>query len=259
MGFVLYFSCAVLLFSDLSHALLLNMPLVARWRMMVKRGAANKGLARARRSPFGEAPIVHRADTAEERVFAARISDLPQVPWEVKCLGYEEEREVAVESYRRSELAADLVDALFDLTRRNMKALYERSSWGWSDEDKRLAFDSPSSRFFIATLQGKLVGFAHYQFEVLEDQAMLAPLACLYVLELQVEQEFQRRGIGRLLLQRLCSNASAMKMDRIMLCVFRYNTNALSFYKRNGFLPDESSDYNQVQNEVFEMTKSTDN
>ncbi|EKX53350.1 hypothetical protein GUITHDRAFT_101053 [Guillardia theta CCMP2712] len=275
MGFVLFVVCFILFLSDLSHALV-NLPVVAQWRM--RRGMGGffqSGLAvsRARRAPFGEAALVHHRDSAEERVFAARISDGKHALWDVGVLRHPVSRDagVVVHSYRRDELKPADVDELFALTKRNMKEMYERSSWGWSDVDKRLAFDSPPSRFLIATVHGRLVAFAHYQFEVLEDERTQVPFASLYVLELQVENDFQRRGIGRLLLDLLCSNASgngrtrrgeetsltcrppAMKMDSVMLCVFRYNTNALAFYKNSGFNPDTSSDYNQVLVDDFQL------
>jgi ribosomal protein S18 acetylase RimI-like enzyme len=57
----------------------------------------------------------------------------------------------------------------------------------------------------------------------------------LYVQSMYVLPEFQGRGIGHLLLRSAERRAREFDLDRIWLGVMVQNTNALEWYKKNGF------------------------
>eukprot|EP00961_Rhodomonas_salina_P050061 672363-Rhodomonas_salina.1 len=50
--------------------------------------------------------------------------------------------------------------------------------------------------------------------------------------------------------------AEAARMEKVMLCVFRYNEAAVSFYReRDCFELDTSSRFNAAQQDVYELCK----
>lgn len=59
--------------------------------------------------------------------------------------------------------------------------------------------------------------------------------------ELQIEKDYQRKGIGRFLLNALERMAKHYQMEKLILTVLCNNQNALDFFTRMGFQPDDTS------------------
>ncbi|OHS94464.1 N-alpha-acetyltransferase 40 [Tritrichomonas foetus] len=119
----------------------------------------------------------------------------------------------------------DLQDWAFELTARHMKQYYE-NSWGWSDKNKRTELFEEHSRYLIATNEeNQPIGFIHIRFEL-----ELKDTTC-YVYELQVEDKYQRKGLGRFLMQAAEFIALKRKMESVMLTVFIDNAASRAFYK----------------------------
>ena len=129
----------------------------------------------------------------------------------------------------------ELRDWVFELTARHMREFYEKT-WGWSDKNKRRELFEPEARYLIATLEdGKNIGFIHIRFEL--DQG--API--LYVYELQVEDEYQRKGLGRFLMQAAEFIALKRKMEAVLLTVFKENIGSRQFYYNMKYQPHSTS------------------
>lgn len=125
----------------------------------------------------------------------------------------------------------------FDLTKRNMEAMYERT-WGWSNPEKRRELAHSDARFIVA-FRGDddddgPMGFVHFRFEVEDSDG--TPVA--YVYELQVEDDARGRGVGRALMDRVESVAEKTRMARTMLTVLKTNAAAARFYERLGYVED---------------------
>lgn len=127
----------------------------------------------------------------------------------------------------------------FDLTKRNMEAMYERT-WGWSNPEKRRELAHSDARFIVA-FRGDddddddgPMGFVHFRFEVEDSDG--TPVA--YVYELQVEDDARGRGVGRALMARVESVAEKTRMARTMLTVLKTNAAAARFYERLGYVED---------------------
>lgn len=125
-------------------------------------------------------------------------------------------------------LSAGEAAAAFALLEENMQAMYQASDWGWDPAAKRAELEDSAAHFVLARHDGELTAFAHFRFEVDDDDE--PERAVLSIRELQTAATFRRRGIGRrcmLLLDRL---AAALCLDALLLTVFKANTLALAFY-----------------------------
>lgn len=56
-----------------------------------------------------------------------------------------------------------------------------------------------------------------------------------YIAQIEVEREYRRRGIGRMLLQDCVQIATARNLSRVELDVWSYNSSAQAFFRRCGY------------------------
>lgn len=121
---------------------------------------------------------------------------------------------------------------VFDLTKRNMKEMYEQT-WGWNESKKKHELYDDAARYLILVSDddNKPIGFVNLRFEY--ENSVLRE----YIFEFQVEQEYQKKGIGRFLMQ--ASELIALKrgLECVMLTVFRINEGALAFYRKMNYGP----------------------
>ena len=84
-----------------------------------------------------------------------------------------------------------------DLISRNMKEAYEKSAWGWNEVNKKKEMLDHNAWYLVATREedGKRLGFAHFRYDMDFDDEVP------YVYEIQLEEEFQRKGLGRFMMQ----------------------------------------------------------
>lgn len=59
--------------------------------------------------------------------------------------------------------------------------------------------------------------------------------------ELQIEKDHQRKGIGRFLIGALERTAKHYQMEKLILTVLSNNQNAIDFFTKMGFAPDDTS------------------
>ena len=157
-----------------------------------------------------------------------------------------------------SSLPQDVKRWVFDLTKRNMVTLYERT-WGWNNYEKRRELAHSDARFLVmhdeaptATATASPTGFVHFRFEVektgvgdgADEVGGVVPV--VYVYELQTEPESQRRGIGRRLMRAVEVIGAELCMERCMLTVLKINEGAARFYDRLGYRVDADSPTDQV-------------
>ncbi len=133
---------------------------------------------------------------------------------------------VDLQCIKSAKLSAEIFDLLLQLTEVNMKELYQQSEWGWDSRAKLKEFQHKHANFLILKLDDKVIAFCHFRFDSGSDPTE----ACVYCYELQVSEEFQRRGLGNYLMTILKLLAIRFKMYKVMLTVFKHNTNAIDFY-----------------------------
>ncbi|CBZ53286.1 putative acetyltransferase domain-containing protein [Neospora caninum Liverpool] len=176
---------------------------------------------------------------------------------------------------------APLSDEIFNLTRENMKNLYNQVNFmeqGWDDDFKRRELTHEDARLLVVLTEpnetsapvsretddsaalkdvspDRLAGFLHYRFEVEEGTAVV------YVYELQIKGAYQNMTLGRrlMLLLELAARAfnkahSPLKFDKLMCTVIKENAGAVRFYKiLCGFSTDESDPSNFVNEKLQEQ------
>ncbi|CAD5232144.1 unnamed protein product [Bursaphelenchus xylophilus] len=141
---------------------------------------------------------------------------------------------------------------IFDLFDKNMEEMYRKSEWGYEENSKKAELFATTSRYIIVTsAKGEHIAYMHYRFVIeVEEPA-------LYIYELQVEQAYQNKGVGTLLISIVELVAKRANMKKLFATVFTYNTNSLAFFRKNKFEPDEN--YQDVENEhdYYILSKKT--
>ncbi|EZA60500.1 N-alpha-acetyltransferase 40, NatD catalytic subunit [Ooceraea biroi] len=55
---------------------------------------------------------------------------------------------------------------VFDIMERNMKSMYEQTSWGWNADEKQAELTEETSWYLVASCNDKYLGFSHFRFDV---------------------------------------------------------------------------------------------
>lgn len=135
---------------------------------------------------------------------------------------------VMISAERLSELDKPTRDWLMDLITRNMKALYEKSDWGWKTANKEEEMFDDRAWYLLARdmdNEGNLVGFSHFRFDMDYDDEVL------YVYEIQLEDSVRRKGLGKFMMQVLEIMAFKADLRKIMVTIFKHNPGAQKFFK----------------------------
>jgi len=129
----------------------------------------------------------------------------------------------------------DLIDSCFKLFERNMRGMYEESSWGFDRDAKMDELRHPNARFLTAFGEegvaggGRpLLGFSHFRFERDNEDDTFDPI--LYVYEIHVSDAARRSGLGKRLMTIMELIAVRYKLRRVVLTVFKSNISAMQFY-----------------------------
>lgn len=141
----------------------------------------------------------------------------------------------------------------FRLIKTNMEEIYEASGYGWDDNDKRRELNEPGGRYLFIYQQisnddgltftrGKVIGFAHFRFTVQGDVLeIMAGEPILFLWDIHLEENYQRKGIGRHILTLLELIARKQGMSMLALPIFNDDTDTLRWLsKSKGFSPDSS-------------------
>lgn len=140
-----------------------------------------------------------------------------------------------------------------------MRKMYEKSSWGWNEEEKLAEWKHQRTRIILVTKkdvcdpmgnivenepadelddeEDSLVGFMCFRFEKGADLSETA----LYVYELHIREDYQRQGLGEELMRMAQVIAIGFRMDKVMLTAFRFNESAIAFYNKLKFSVDKCS------------------
>ncbi len=111
--------------------------------------------------------------------------------------------------------------ACFDILEDNMKEQYEVNPWGWDPKMKRAELANDEARFVVVRDNDRVVAFAHFRFELDDDDA--PERAVLYVRELQVAEARRGSGIGRRVMGLLQLVGAGLALECVMLTVFESN------------------------------------
>lgn len=103
--------------------------------------------------------------------------------------------------------------------------------------------DPPAAYVLLARHNDQLAGFASYS--ILWPAAGLTQ--SLFLKELYVGQGHRRRGVGRLLMQRLFELAVETTSSRVEWMTEHSNSDAIAFYEQLGFKPNTEKAFYRAQ------------
>ncbi|RDY70032.1 GNAT family N-acetyltransferase [Halobacillus trueperi] len=114
---------------------------------------------------------------------------------------------------------------------KNMKA-YLEEAFNIKKVEKELS--NPSSQFFFVTFHDEIAGYLKVntgdaQSEEMDDDSL--EIERIYILN-----KFQKNGLGKYLFNKAIEMAMEQNKNKIWLGVWEKNENAISFYKRLGFV-----------------------
>jgi ribosomal protein S18 acetylase RimI-like enzyme len=89
--------------------------------------------------------------------------------------------------------------------------------------------------FFVAEADQELVGFIQILVRETPDIPILIQQHYAVIDEIMIKSEFQKRGLGRILMEKAQEWAIAKGAEFIELNVYEFNQNAISFYERLGY------------------------
>ena len=130
----------------------------------------------------------------------------------------------------------------FELTKGHMEDIYEDSGYGWDDDEKRDDLREEGARFIIArnNENGQPIAFVHFRFTVQGELIQkMAGETTIYVWDLHVEDEIQRKGLGSHLMMVIELIALYEKMQNVSFPVQQSDDIGNSFIsKRKGYSKD---------------------
>ncbi|XP_052767655.1 N-alpha-acetyltransferase 40-like [Mya arenaria] len=133
---------------------------------------------------------------------------------------------LTIECCRVSEMDKDTQDFVFDLCKTNMQELYETSSWGWKDREKREEMFDDRAWYLVARDDQRLpVAFVHFRFDIEMDEEVV------YCYEIQLTPNLRRKGLGKFLMQILELLAHKTEMVKVMLTTFKHNDPGFKFFQ----------------------------
>lgn len=153
-------------------------------------------------------------------------------------------------------LPRDLFKAAFQMSKSNVKQIYEDIGYGWDTDEKRNEYREPESRFLFARQNtedgssGPVLAFVHFKFslqgEVVNE---MEGEPALLVFDLQVLPSAQRKGLGKFLMMMTELIARKQKMRWLMFPLVKGNDKAVPFLTKSlkGFAVDTEYGEDEVQ------------
>jgi len=134
-----------------------------------------------------------------------------------------------------NELTTQEFDTLFNLVEHNMKTLYEQSNWGWNEKEKKDEMKEDFARYLIVENEkNEIVAMTHFRFDV-EDC-----IEVVYCYEIQLRKDIRGKGLGKFMMQILELLAIKVKMQKVILTVFKANCDAVRFFTNLKYVMDET-------------------
>ncbi|KAK6757441.1 hypothetical protein RB195_015330 [Necator americanus] len=185
----------------------------------------------------GESFNMAPSETSKKNV--KKASKMSNPVEKLQCLPAHEDRKtldgevIAFEAFWATHLSSEQTAWVFDLFKENMYELYSMSQWGWDPESKKQELGATTARFIIArNALGENIGYTHYRFDMDHNCPVL------YCYEIQVQNKYQKKGVGTLLMQTLETLAEKTGMEKVMATVFAFNEKSLGFFHKLGYETD---------------------
>jgi len=164
--------------------------------------------------------------------------------------------DLTLETVRAPDIEEKTLAWAFDTVKNTMKPLYDdaykndpdmEEEFGWKENEKKTEMREDLAWYLIArTKEGTAVAFSHFRFDMDYDDEVV------YCYELQVEQAFRRKGLGRFMMKVLEMLTIKADMLKLMCTIFKHDKPMVEFFRKAlKFEMDETSFIDTAQ-EQFE-------
>ena len=142
-------------------------------------------------------------------------------------------REATVADY---ENLFDLFDEIDTLHRNNLPNKFQKANGPAREKEYYLELiENENIGLFVAEMGKEPVGFAHFIVMDTPSIPIVVPRQYAVVDSIVVKSGFQKRGIGRMLMQKMQEWAIEKGASSIELNVYEFNETAISFYEKLGY------------------------
>ncbi|WP_340111233.1 GNAT family N-acetyltransferase [Maribellus mangrovi] len=124
------------------------------------------------------------------------------------------------------------IPAIFGLIRE--LAIYEDGLDRVTNSEEQMQAEKDFYNCYLAEHDGKIIGMALYYFAYYTWVGK-----SLYLDDLFVKEEYRGKKIGSQLMQKMMDVAREEKCSRLRLQVLNWNSSAIEFYKKSGFMIDQ--------------------
>lgn len=142
-------------------------------------------------------------------------------------------RDAKVQEY---EPLLDLFDLVDTLHRDNLPTIFQKPSGPARDQEftQSLLIDQETA-LFIAEIENEIAGFILAINRETPPIPVFIPAHLALVTDIVVKNEFRRRGIGRLLVNKVHKWAETRAASAVELSVYAFNQAAFEFYNNIGY------------------------
>ena len=118
----------------------------------------------------------------------------------------------------------------------NLPHIFQKPNGAAREKDHYLRLvDDEKIGLFVVEADEKLAGFVHVFVRDTPVFPVIIPQHYAVIDEIAVKSEFQKHGIGKMLMEKAQEWATANGAAFIELNVYEFNKNAISFYERLGY------------------------
>lgn len=101
-------------------------------------------------------------------------------------------------------------------------------------EEFRTELSNSNTIYLIAELENEIVGICFSQIKEISNNKIMKNRRILHIENICVDEDHQKKGIGKKLYKQIVQLAKEKNIDNIELMVWGFNENAINFYKNLG-------------------------
>ena len=101
-------------------------------------------------------------------------------------------------------------------------------------EEFRTELSNSNNIYLIAELENEIVGICFSQIREISNNKIMKNRKILHIENICVDENHQKKGIGKKLYKQIVQLAKEKNIDNIELMVWGFNENAIKFYKNLG-------------------------
>lgn len=101
-------------------------------------------------------------------------------------------------------------------------------------EEFRTELSNSNNIYLIAELENEIVGICFSQIKEISNNKIMKNRKILHIENICVDENHQKKGIGKKLYKQIVQLAKEKNIDNIELMVWGFNENAINFYKNLG-------------------------